>query len=46
MDTVRSYEAVLVADVVNAELFPDISLGDAPALANAGGSQTIAGGVK
>lgn len=30
MDTVRSYQAVVVADVVEAELFPDISLGDAP----------------
>jgi len=29
-DTVRSFEAVVVADVVNAELFPDIALGDAP----------------
>ncbi len=30
IDTVRSYKAVVVADVVDAELFPDISLGDAP----------------
>ena len=30
MDTVRSYKAVLVASVVDAELFPVISLGDAP----------------
>ena len=30
MDAVRSYKAVLVTDVVDAELFPDISLGDAP----------------
>ena len=30
MDTVRSFKAVLVADVVDAELFPLISLGDAP----------------
>ena len=30
MDTVRSYKAVLITDVVNAELFPQISLGDAP----------------
>ncbi len=30
MDTVRSFKAVLVADVVDAELFPEISLGDAP----------------
>lgn len=33
MDAVRSYKAVLITDVVNAELFPDISLGDAPVLA-------------
>jgi biopolymer transport protein ExbD len=31
MDTVRSFKAVVAASVVNAELFPDISLGDAPA---------------
>lgn len=38
MDTVRSYKAVVVASVVNAELFPDISLGDAPkATASAAG---------
>lgn len=36
MDTVRSYQTVVAAEVVNAELFPDISLGDAP-IANAGG---------
>lgn len=30
MDAVRSYKAVVVTDVVNAELFPEISLGDAP----------------
>lgn len=35
MDAVRSYKAVVVADVVDAELFPDISLGDAPVLASA-----------
>lgn len=33
MDAVRSYPAVVVTDVVEAELFPDISLGDAPVLA-------------
>lgn len=32
MDTVRSYKAVLVTSVVDAELFPVISLGDAPLL--------------
>jgi hypothetical protein len=31
MDTVRSYKAVLAASMVNAELFPEIALGDAPA---------------
>ena len=30
MDTVRSYKAVVAASMVDAELFPDISLGDAP----------------
>ena len=30
MDTVRSFDAVVAASVVKAELFPDISLGDAP----------------
>lgn len=30
MDTVRSYRTVQVASVVEAELFPEISLGDAP----------------
>ncbi|WP_148862614.1 biopolymer transporter ExbD [Marinobacter fonticola] len=31
MDTVRSYPEVVAASVVRAELFPDVSLGDAPA---------------
>lgn len=30
MDAVRSYSAVVVTDVVDAELFPDIAFGDAP----------------
>ncbi|WP_075186970.1 ExbD/TolR family protein [Teredinibacter haidensis] len=30
MDTVRSFKAVVAASVVNAELFPAVSLGDAP----------------
>ncbi|GMG88091.1 ExbD/TolR family protein [Biformimicrobium ophioploci] len=30
MDTVRSYQAVVVTSVVEAELFPEVSLGDAP----------------
>lgn len=40
MDTVRSYKAVVAASVVNAELFPDISLGDAP---DPGRDKTAAG---
>ncbi len=32
MDTVRSYETVLIASVVEAELFPSISIGDAPSV--------------
>jgi hypothetical protein len=31
MDTVRSFKAVVAANLVDAELFPMISLGDAPA---------------
>ncbi|MDO6440620.1 MULTISPECIES: biopolymer transporter ExbD [unclassified Marinobacter] len=30
MDTVRSYDAVVAGNLVEAELFPEISLGDAP----------------
>lgn len=30
MDTVRSFKAVVAANLVNAQLFPEISLGDAP----------------
>lgn len=30
MDTVRSYDAVVAGSVLEAELFPEISLGDAP----------------
>ncbi|MGK0499576.1 MAG: biopolymer transport protein ExbD [Oceanicoccus sp.] len=33
MDTVRSYKTVVVVSVVDAELFPDISFGDAPIVA-------------
>lgn len=36
MDTVRSYSAVLAGSEVDAELFPSISLGDAPVVAKAG----------
>jgi len=32
MDTTRSYPAVVAASLVEAELFPDISIGDAPEL--------------
>lgn len=41
MDTVRSFKAVSVASVVDAELFPAISLGDAPppAPGQTGGAQ-------
>lgn len=42
MDTVRSFQAVVAASVVDAELFPDISLGDAPVpdtIASTGGAQ-------
>jgi biopolymer transport protein ExbD len=35
MDTIRSFKAVVAASVVNAELFPEVALGDAPP---AGGS--------
>ncbi|WP_101758229.1 biopolymer transporter ExbD [Oceanicoccus sp. KOV_DT_Chl] len=35
MDTVRSYKAVVVADVVDAALFPNIAFGDAPVMAEA-----------
>lgn len=34
MDTVRSYPAVVAVSLVDAELFPDISIGDAPELSN------------
>ncbi len=37
MDTVRSYKAVVAMSVVDAELFPQVSFGDAPALNNAAG---------
>jgi biopolymer transport protein ExbD len=35
MDTVTSYKAVVGVDLVQAELFPDIALGDAPSLTDA-----------
>lgn len=34
MDTVRSFKTVVAANLVDAELFPNISLGDAPLLEN------------
>lgn len=40
MDTVRSYKAVVVADVVNAVLFPNVAFGDAPISASQGATQT------
>lgn len=39
MDSVRSYKAVVAASVVDAELFPEISFGDAPVSVTAGGGQ-------
>jgi len=36
MDTVRSFKAVVAADVVDAALFPEISFGDAPATSEGG----------
>lgn len=45
MDTVRSFKAVVAASVVDAELFPEISLGDAPvAVVPEGGQIAAAGG--
>jgi biopolymer transport protein ExbD len=32
MDTVRSFKTLVAASVVNAELFPEVALGDAPVL--------------
>lgn len=44
MDTVRSFKAVVAADVVDAALFPEISFGDAPLLAGESRSATAVGG--
>ncbi|WP_259397139.1 biopolymer transporter ExbD [Shewanella sp. SG41-4] len=41
MDTVRSFKAVVAANLVDAELFPMISLGDAPAANDADAAQPI-----
>ena len=38
LDTVRSYPDVVAASVVPAELFPNVSLADAPVKINAGGN--------
>ncbi|NRB40705.1 MAG: biopolymer transporter ExbD [Pseudomonadales bacterium] len=46
MDTVRSYEDVHINGVANFELFPDISLGDAPVLAKATAEPAVEGGAK
>jgi len=46
MDTTRSYQDVLIASVVDAELFPEISLGDAPAAAASAGRNESSGSVK
>jgi biopolymer transport protein ExbD len=36
MDTVRSYKAVVAVSVVDAELFPEVSFGDAPKIVSEG----------
>lgn len=41
MDTARSFQAVVAASVVNAELFPEISLGDAPLLNTENATSTV-----
>lgn len=41
MDTVRSYRTVMVTSVVEAELFPEIHIGDAPV-----GGSGVAGGAR
>jgi biopolymer transport protein ExbD len=46
MDTTRSYQDVLIASVVDAELFPEISLGDAPSDARPSGLDALSGGLK
>jgi biopolymer transport protein ExbD len=44
MDTVRSFKAVVAADLVDAELFPVISLGDAPEKTAIASASDLAGG--
>jgi len=47
MDTARSFKAVVAASVVDAELFPEISLGDAPPPGESTGAVApAAGGVQ
>src|SRR5690606_32890041 len=46
MDTVRSFKTVVAASVVDAELFPEISLGDAPAPGQSTGAVAPAGGAQ
>lgn len=43
MDASRSFKAVVAGSVVNAELFPDISLGDAPVQQGEAGYEDVAG---
>jgi biopolymer transport protein ExbD len=44
MDTVRSYKTVIGTSVVTAELFPDVSLGDAPPAADKPATEPTQGG--
>ncbi|MCW8831810.1 MAG: biopolymer transporter ExbD [Colwellia sp.] len=46
MDTVRSFKTVVAANLVDAELFPQISLGDAPELDDMQGAKENANGGK
>ncbi|MDM3872236.1 biopolymer transporter ExbD [Porticoccus sp. W117] len=46
MDTSRSFTTVVAASAVQAELFPEISLGDAPALPTNKNTVAAAGGVQ
>lgn len=46
MDTARSFKTVVAASVVDAELFPEISLGDAPAPGQSTGALAPAGGAQ
>lgn len=46
MDTARSFKAVVAANVVDAELFPEIALGDAPPPGQSTGAMAPAGGAQ